>query len=85
MIIEPIDLTQCKVTKQSQATGLMHTMVLPVGSERVIAWHLGVDMRLAQQAFPDLSSDQREFLMTGITAEEWDELFKEPPEEGASK
>lgn len=30
-----------------------------------------------QDAFKDLSSSEREFLMTGITPEEWKELFKE--------
>ncbi|WP_396189902.1 hypothetical protein [Flavobacterium sp.] len=28
-----------------------------------------------QDAFPHLSADDREFIMTGITAEEWNELF----------
>ena len=26
-----------------------------------------------QVVFPDLTADEREFIMTGITAEEWDE------------
>lgn len=34
---------------------------------------------LIQQAFPFLSAEEREFLMTGITPEEWDEIF--PQEE----
>jgi len=32
---------------------------------------------LIQDAFPHLSDDDREFLMTGITPEEWDEHFSE--------
>jgi len=32
-----------------------------------------------QQIFPQLSADQREFLMTGCTPEEWAALF--PPED----
>jgi len=31
----------------------------------------------AQTAFPELSDDQREFLITGITPGEWDRLFPE--------
>jgi hypothetical protein len=30
---------------------------------------------LIQDAFPDLTADQREFIMTGITPEEWDQMF----------
>jgi hypothetical protein len=38
----------------------------------------GVDMWRAgnpvQKAFPFLDADQREFLLTGMTAEEWDDM-----------
>ena len=33
--------------------------------------------QLIQNAFPFLNADEREFLMTGITPEEWDAMFKE--------
>lgn len=33
---------------------------------------------LIQQMLPELSNDEREILMTGITPEQWDETFKEP-------
>lgn len=32
---------------------------------------------LIQDAFPFLTPDEREFMMTGITPEEWDRLFGE--------
>lgn len=35
--------------------------------------------KLIQNAFDFLSDDEREFLLTGLTCKEWDELF--PPEE----
>jgi hypothetical protein len=35
------------------------------------------DGELIQDAFPGLNSDQREFIQTGITIEEWDEIFGE--------
>jgi hypothetical protein len=38
------------------------------------AWENGT---LIQNAFPYLTPGEREFLMTGITASEWDEIFKE--------
>jgi hypothetical protein len=41
----------------------------------------GVDMwragNLIQNAFPFLDADQREFLLTGMTAEEWDDMERE--------
>ena len=33
-----------------------------------------------QNAFPYLSLDEREFLISGITQEEWDETFKDSEE-----
>jgi hypothetical protein len=35
---------------------------------------------LTQDILPQLSANDREFLMTGITPEEWDELFPEKDE-----
>jgi len=37
------------------------------------AWQKG---KLIQNAMPYLTPSEREFLMTGITAEEWDNVFK---------
>lgn len=34
-----------------------------------------VDGELIQKAFPMLSADEREFIMNGITPEEWHEVF----------
>jgi hypothetical protein len=35
-----------------------------------------VQGNMIQDAFPFLSSGEREFLMTGITPKEWDKIFK---------
>lgn len=35
------------------------------------------DGMLIQKAFPYLTADEREFILTGMTAKEWDELFNE--------
>lgn len=32
---------------------------------------------LVQQAFPHISAEEREFIKTGITPEEWDDMFGE--------
>ena len=49
-------------------------MVLPITSTQLDRWTGG---DLIQNVFPDLSADQREFLMTGITPEEWNQNFGE--------
>ena len=44
------------------------TMELPITNEQLDRWKQG---ELIQNVFPDLTPDEREFIMTGITAEEW--------------
>jgi hypothetical protein len=33
---------------------------------------------LIQNAMPRLNADEREFIKTGVTAEEWEEMFSTP-------
>ena len=61
-----------KITKRSMFTGKTHTLDIPVTQEQIDNWKSGT---LIQNAMPNLTPDQREFLMTGVTAEEWDETF----------
>jgi len=61
------------ITKKSAFTGIEHTMDLPITQEQLEAYTSGNG--LIQNIFPDLTPDQREFLMTGVTSEEWDEFF----------
>lgn len=63
-----------KITKKSQISGEVTTMDLPITQAQIDAWSDGA---LAQEAFPDLTADQREFLISGITPEEWDMIFGE--------
>ena len=42
---------------------------------RYLAWSHG--KVLLQDAFPELSAGQREFIKTGITSAEWDKYMKE--------
>ena len=60
------------ITRQSPWSGKVRTLDIPVTYEQLYEWGRGT---LIQNAMPNLTADQREFLMTGITAEEWDELF----------
>lgn len=61
-----------KITRTSMASGKQHTFDIPVTQAQLDAWQGG---ELIQRAMPHLTPDQREFLMTGITPVEWDQLF----------
>ena len=65
-----------QITKTSVHSGITRTLDLDVTFEEVAAWQAG---ELIQVAMPRLDADEREFIKTGITAEEWEEIF--PPEE----
>ena len=62
-------------TKKSMMSGKMHSVKMMVDMDDYAAWQNG---QLIQNAMPYLSPDEREFLMTGITKEEWNTMF--PPE-----
>lgn len=62
-----------KITMQSKLTGKVHTMDLPITEQQINLWQGGM---LIQKAMPQLTADQREFLITGATKEEWDAAFK---------
>jgi hypothetical protein len=62
------------ITRTSLATNKVHSLDLPITEEQIAAWQNGA---LIQNAFPNLTPDQREFLKTGITPEEWKAMFAE--------
>ncbi len=66
------------VTKTSQITGKQTSMELPISLSRMLEWESSG--ALIQNFFPELTDDQREFLLTGITPEEWDAAFPEEDE-----
>ena len=57
------------ITKQSVMTGEKNTMLLPVTNEQINRWQNG---ELIQNVFPHLTPSEREFLISGVTPEEWD-------------
>lgn len=61
-----------KVTKTSQLTGKVHTREIPITDEQYAEYARG-SVPL-QSAFPWLSANDREFLLTGATPGEWDTL-----------
>ena len=64
------------VKRRSALTGKTHVLELPVTAAQLMAYDGG---ELLQDAFPNLNSNQREFIKNGITEQEWDDHF---PEEG---
>ncbi len=60
------------ITRTSTLSGHISSMDIDVTLEQVASWEQG---ELVQNAMPDLSADEREFIMTGITPTEWDEMF----------
>jgi len=68
------------ITNYSPLTGKLHEMTIPMSREQFTAafkrWQ-GDRSLMIQDAFPTLNADQREFIMTGITPEEWDAAFGE--------
>jgi hypothetical protein len=62
------------ITRTSAFTGMMHTKEILVTEEQIARWQGG---EVIQKVMPHLSADDREFLMTGITADEWENAFGE--------
>ena len=58
----------------SRFTGKVNVMDLAVTDEQIRDWQNGT---LIQRAMPNLTAAEREFLMTGATPEEWEEMFGE--------
>ena len=63
-----------KITMTSMISGKTTTRDIDVEPEQVAAWQNGV---LIQDAMPELSAPDREFIMSGITQEELDGIFKD--------
>lgn len=68
-----------KITRISDVSGKEHTMELPVTEDQLRNWlgdgqHSG---HLIQHVMPHLSSEQREFLISGCTPEEWQKIVNE--------
>lgn len=51
-----------------------NVMDLPITQAQLDAYANGA---MIQDAFPNLTADQREFIKTGYTAEEWEQIFSE--------
>lgn len=61
-----------KISRTSPITGQVNTLDLDVTDEQIRRWERG---ELIQNVMPHLSKDQREFLISGCTQEDWDTLW----------
>ena len=59
-------------------TGVYRELDLPVTEDQLNRWLNGEKI---QVAMPHLTPDQREYIMTGVTAEEWNNVFGKKEEQ----
>jgi hypothetical protein len=64
-----------KITRKSAITGIQRVIDIPVNPEDFMSWQAGHGN--IEDLMPYLSDDHREFILSGITSEEWDEAFLE--------
>ena len=62
------------ITRRSILSGKERTLCFEVTKQGLEAYQKGAHV---QHAFPELSAEDREFFISGITADEWDSVFKE--------
>ncbi len=68
--------TMYNVTQKSNLTGKVHTQGFMMTPEQFAEYMLpNHQRRPLQLIFPELSADDREFLISGITKEEWEAEF----------
>ena len=67
------------IIRQSMLTGITRAIEIPCTQEQLDAWNQGQD--LIQRIMPELTDDQREFMMTGCSPEEWDTLKEDDTDE----
>jgi hypothetical protein len=66
------------ITKISSLTGIEHTLNINITKDELIRVENRYNSKeLIQNIVPNLTMDEREFLMTGITNEEWIRVFGE--------
>ena len=61
------------IERESLFSHSINELEIDVTPEQLKAWE---DGELIQDVMPNLTPDEREFLMTGIMENEWEEIFK---------
>ena len=68
------DSTNMKIKKLHPSTLEENEMDLPITEDQYNSWQSGT---LIQVAMPNLTKDQREFLITGLLPDDWGRIFSE--------
>ena len=63
------------IKRKSVISGIERTRSIPVNPDEYAAWQSGLGN--IQDLMPYLNDNDREFILSGITAEEWDEAFSD--------
>lgn len=66
------------ITRTSITSGITRTMDLPITEAQMTLYINGT---LIQKAKPNLTADEREFILTGMTSEEWEMMENECDEQ----
>lgn len=66
-----------ELIKKSDLSGKEHTMFLPISKKDFLSkeHQRKNEPNLIQDVYPEFSSAQREFIKSGITPEEWDNVL----------
>lgn len=62
------------ITKVNPMTGNENTLNINITNDQINDWQTGT---LIQDAMPNITANEREFLISGMLPDGWDELFKE--------
>jgi len=65
-----------RILRTSRLTGNTSAMNIDITQAQLDAW---VDGSLIRDVMPNISADEREFIITGITPDEWDAMFGDKP------
>jgi hypothetical protein len=65
------------ITRTSMTSGITRSLDLPVTEAQLATYEGGA---LLQNAFPNLTPGEREFIKTGITQSEWVDIYGEDEE-----
>ena len=66
-----------EITRKSLISGIEHTLDINITEEQLKEIENPNRTKFIQNIVPHLNANEREFLMSGITEEEWEKEFKE--------
>ena len=65
------------VVRRSAYSGNLNEMEIPVSEERLEKWISSEKALDVDKEFSDLTQEQREFILSGMTSDEWNSYVKE--------